>query len=84
MNSAVITVRTNEHLKNSVGKTLNRLGLTHSTAINIFYHAIEEYHGLPFPVKLPNSTTVKAMNELEKGGGTVYESADDFFKELDL
>lgn len=84
MNSAILTVRTDERLKRSVGKTLHKLGLNHSTAVNIFYHAIEEYHGLPFPVKIPNKETIKAMNELENDGGEVYESADDFFKEMDL
>lgn len=84
MSSAVLTVRTDERLKRSVGKTLNKLGLNHSAAVNIFYHAIEEYHGLPFPVKIPNKETIKAIHELESGGGDVYNSADDFFKEMDL
>ena len=84
MSSAVLTIRTDERLKRSVGKTLNKLGLNHSTAINIFYHAIEKYHGLPFSVRIPNQETINAMRELESGSGDVYDSADEFFKEMDL
>ena len=84
MNNTMLTVRTDKRLKKSVGETLNKLGLNHSTAINIFYHAIEENHGLPFPIKLPNKETQEAMNELENGGGETYNSADDFFKEINL
>ena len=40
--------------KESVAKILNRLGITHSEAINIFYSLIEEYRGLPFDLKLPS------------------------------
>ncbi len=84
MSSTLLTVRTDERLKRSVGKTLQKLGLNHSSAINIFYHAIEEYHGLPFPVKIPNEETIKAMHELQSGGGDVYDSAEEFFKKMDL
>jgi DNA-damage-inducible protein J len=84
MSSTVLTIRTDERLKRSVGKTLNKLGLNHSTAINIFYHAIEKYHGLPFSVRIPNKETINAMRELESGGGDVYNSADEFFKETGL
>ena len=58
--------------------------LNHSTAINIFYHAIEKYHGLPFSVRIPNQETINAMRELESGSGDVYGSADGQAKELQL
>ena len=83
MSTAMLTVRTDKRLKRSVGKTLKEIGLNHSTAINIFYHAIEKYHGLPFPVSIPNKKTVAAMKELEAGGGERFETVEDLMKELD-
>jgi len=52
----------NPDKKESVTKILNRLGITHSEAINIFYSLIEEYRGFPFDLKLPdknNPTTIR-------------------------
>lgn len=78
----MLTVRTDERLKRSVGKTLKKIGLNHSTAINIFYHAIEEHHGLPFPVRIPNKKTLEAMKELDEGKGKSFDTVDDLFEEL--
>ncbi|GJQ63928.1 MAG: hypothetical protein SCALA702_29810 [Melioribacteraceae bacterium] len=41
--------------KERVAKILSRLGINHSEAINIYYSLIEEYKGLPFNLKLPES-----------------------------
>jgi len=41
--------------KAAVEGILQRLGLTHSEAINLFYSLIREYRGLPFPLQLPES-----------------------------
>ena len=43
--------------KERVNHILERLGLNHSEAINIYYSLIEEYKGLPFPLALPDSET---------------------------
>ena len=81
--STMLTVRTDDRLKRSVGKTLKEIGLNHSTAINIFYHAIEKYHGIPFPVSIPNKKTIAAMKELDDGGGERFDTISDLMKELD-
>ncbi len=83
MSTAMLTVRTDKRLKRSVEKTLKEIGLNHSTAINIFYHAIEKYNGLPFPVSIPNKKTIAAMKELKAGGGKRFEAVEELMKELD-
>ena len=46
--------------KKRVGEILQRLGMNHSEAINIFYSLIEEFKGIPFNVQLPdNSNTTE-------------------------
>ena len=39
--------------KEKVSKILQRLGMNHSAAINVFYSLIEEYKRLPFDVRIP-------------------------------
>lgn len=50
--------------KENVTKILKRLGVNHSEAIKIFYSLIEEYHGLPFNVRIPDHITENGPNEL--------------------
>ena len=57
--TASVRVLMDPHKKESVTKILNRMGITHSEAINIFYSLIEEYRGFPFDLKLPESETVE-------------------------
>ncbi len=83
MSRAILSVRTDEKLKNSVGNILRELGLNHSSAINIFYNAIEKNRGFPFQIKLPNKETQEALDDLEQGEGSIYNSVNDLFKELD-
>jgi len=49
--------------KESVTQILNRMGITHSEAINIFYSLIEEYRGFPFDLKLPEINGAKDISE---------------------
>lgn len=57
--TATVRALMNPNKKENVTKILNRLGITHSEAINIFYSLIEEYRGFPFELKLPDSDSKK-------------------------
>ena len=37
-----------------------------------------------FTVRTPNATTVKAMKELDEGGGKRFASAEELFKEMGI
>jgi DNA-damage-inducible protein J len=83
--TATLSVRTDKGLKEKVGKILNQLGLNHSTAINIYYHHILTYKGIPFEVKIPNKTTLKAMEDLEKGKNVKkFDTAEALFEDLGI
>jgi len=72
-----LSVRTEKGVKEKVGKILHELGLNHSTAINMYYRLILAQRGIPFEVKLPNKTTLKAMEDLEKGKNSErFDTAD--------
>jgi DNA-damage-inducible protein J len=83
MSTAMLTIRTDDRLKKAVGATLKRLGLNYSSAINIYFHAIQETHGIPFPVKLTNQDTIDAINELDSGKGESFDKVDDMLRKLD-
>lgn len=80
-----LSVRTDKGVKEKVGKILHELGLNHSTAINIYYRLILAQRGIPFEVKLPNKTTIKAMEDIEKGKNVKkFETADELFEDLGI
>ena len=64
--TAMIRARTEPRLKNKVERIFEALGLTVSEAINLFYHRVEMENGLPFDLKIPNSKTLRAMEDVEK------------------
>ncbi len=61
----MIRARTEPRLKSKVERIFEALGLTASEAINIFYHRVELEKGLPFDVKIPNETTMRAIADVE-------------------
>ena len=80
---AVIRARTDIKLKEQVDEILSTLGMTHSQVINMFYSQIVLHQGLPFVVKIPNQTTVDAMEKSNRGEGEKFNSVDDLFADLD-
>ena len=62
--SAMIRARTESVLKHDVQKILRTLGLSFSEAINLFFRQVKLYKGMPFDVKMPNRTTLKAMKDV--------------------
>ena len=80
-----LSVRTEKGIKEKVGKILHELGLNHSTAINMYYRLILAQRGIPFEVKLPNKTTIKAMEDLEKGKNSErFDTAEELFEDLGI
>ena len=76
--TGVIRAQVDPVLKIRAEGILNKLGLTASDAIRLFYKQITLRKGLPFDVKIPNAATRRAMKELDEGNGTPYEHFDDF------
>ncbi len=83
--SAMIRARTDEQLKVEVENILQKLGLTPSEAINLFYAQIRLRRGIPFQIELPNEETSRIFKETEAGENLVECSdADDVFGKLGL
>jgi addiction module RelB/DinJ family antitoxin len=98
-NTSAVYARIDNDLKESAESILNKLGISPSSAIQMFYSKIVMSNGIPFELKLPDSkptaigdlTREQLDNELMKGidslkYGKVYstdEIDEEFAKEFD-
>lgn len=83
MKTATLTARMDAKLKKDAGRTLKRLGLSHSSAISLFYSAVQARKGIPFPVEIPNATTRKAVRDAAAGKGVKsFHSVEALMKDL--
>ena len=82
-----INIRIDENLKTQFDKLCSELGLTMTTAINIFAKAMVRCQAIPFDVALntPNAQTIKAIEDYERGIGLskTYTDIDEMFKDLE-
>jgi DNA-damage-inducible protein J len=81
--SAMVRARVEPRLKSRAERVLDRLGLTPTEAITIFYRQVELRNGLPFDVVLPNATTLRTFRDTDAGRDLVVcEDAEDMFRKL--
>ncbi|MBO6087180.1 type II toxin-antitoxin system RelB/DinJ family antitoxin [bacterium] len=71
MGQTNINIRIDEQLKKQFDALCNELGMSMTTAINIFAKAMVRHRGLPFEVSLgiPNEETIQAMEDVENKVG---------------
>ena len=83
--TASVQTRVEPGIKSEVEKILKTLGLTTSEAISIFFRRIIMEKGLPFPVKITNSDTIKAIEEAIEGKNLSksYDTVGAMFEDLD-
>ena len=83
--TAVITARIEPGLKESVELVFEQLGLTTTQAITLFLRQVELQQGLPFTLKIPNATTIAALQEAKaRQNLTAYADANELFADLGI
>lgn len=83
--SSTIRARIKPDLKDKAEHIFQKLGLTTTQAITLFYKQVELRNGLPFDVAIPNETTYKTFDSTDAGRNLIVcESADDMFRKLDI
>ena len=82
MSTTTINARIDEDSKIQAQHVLAKLGLSMSSAIEMFFRQIALHQGIPFEVKLPSQETQQAMDELEKGKGVRFDTVEDLFEDL--
>ena len=79
-----VRARIDPVLKDNAEAILGKLGLNPSEAIRLLYTQVILSGGLPFDVKIPNATTIKAMRDSRAGKVIRYASPEEMFKKLGI
>ncbi|MCT8989804.1 type II toxin-antitoxin system RelB/DinJ family antitoxin [Chelativorans sp. SCAU2101] len=80
----VVRARIDAETKEEAASALAEMGLTISDYIRMALVRVARDKAVPFPVKVPNATTIKAMKELDAGKGKKFDSAEELFKDLGI
>jgi len=78
-----IQARIEPELKRSAEAIFNKIGITSGEAIRMFYSQVKLRGGIPFDVRIPNTHTTSAMDELNAGKGEGFSSVDELFESWD-
>lgn len=62
-----VNVRIEPEVKKAAETVFEKLGLTPSQAVNLFYRQAALQQGLPFTINIPNGETLEAMRDLKEG-----------------
>jgi len=84
MKTDLISTRIEHNLKIEFTHICDEIGLSPSQAIKLFAKAVINYGGIPFELKTrkPNDTTLKAIQEIEKGKLNKAKNTEELFNEL--
>ena len=85
MSQTNISIRIDENLKQQFDKLCEELGLSMSTALNIFVKTVVREQRIPFEISLANNSTLKSIKEVEQGKNLskIYTNTDKLFEDLD-
>ena len=86
---ANINIRIDDSLKKEAEAIFANIGMTASTAINLFYKQVVRTHSVPFDLiaDIPNDLTVEAIEEgrkIARDGKVGYNSISALKEALDL
>lgn len=82
--TAMVHVRVDESVKEKASVTLAKMGISVSDAVRMLLVRVADERALPFEVRIPNATTVKAMRATDRKRGKRFRSADAALKNLGL
>ena len=82
--TAMTHVRLTPEVKEEAEAILKELGISVSAATEMFYRQIIANKGLPFDLRVPKETTVKAMENARKGKGKRYQTVKEMFKDIEI
>lgn len=82
--TTMVHVRVDERVKERASATLATMGISVSDAVRMMLVRVADEKALPFEVRVPNSTTVKAMQAADKKKGKRFRSAEAALKNLGI
>jgi len=84
MATTMVHVRIDEKIRQKATKALAGMGISVSDAVRMLLVRVAAEKALPFDVKVPNATTVKAMRAADRGKGKRLKSAGALLKDLGI
>jgi DNA-damage-inducible protein J len=84
MATTMVHVRIDQKTKLQAAKTLTAMGMSVSDAVRMMLLRVAVEKALPFEVRVPNLTTVKAMRATDRGQGKRSDSAAALFRDLGI
>jgi len=82
--TAMTHARLTPEIKEQAEAILKELGISISTAYEMFYRQIIAHQGIPFDLHIPNQETLQAMRDARVGKGKKYDSVDEMFEDLQV
>jgi DNA-damage-inducible protein J len=84
MATTMVHVRIDEKVKEDAAKTLAAMGMSVSDAVRMLLVRVAAEKALPFEVRVPNASTVKAMQAADQRKGKRFKTAKALFKDLGI
>jgi DNA-damage-inducible protein J len=84
MATTMVHIRVDEKTKQRATKALAGMGISISDAVRMLLVRVAAEKALPFAVKVPNATTVKAIRAAGRGKGKRWKSTGALFKDLGI
>ena len=84
MATRMVHIRVDDRVKQKAAKTLAEMGLSVSDAVRLLLVRVAAEKALPFEVKVPNPTTVKAMKAANRRRGKRFKTGAALFKDLGI
>ncbi len=82
--TAMTHARLTPEIKKQAEAILKELGISISTAYEMFYRQIIAQQGIPFDLHIPNKDTLQAMRDARYGEGERYESVEKMFQDMEI
>ncbi len=82
--TTMVHVRVDEKVKQKATRTLAAMGMSVSDAVRILLVRVAAEKALPFEVRVPNATTVKAMQAADRRQGKRFKTAAALFEDLGI
>jgi DNA-damage-inducible protein J len=84
MATTMVHVRVDEKTRQRATKALAGMGISVSDAVRMLLVRVAAEKALPFDVKVPNATTLKAMRSAGRSKGKRLKSAGALLKDLGI
>jgi DNA-damage-inducible protein J len=81
--SAMTHARLTPEVKEKAEGILRELGISISSAYEMFYRQIIAHRGLPFDARIPRKSTIQAMEDAREGKGKRYSTVKEMFTDLE-